>query len=242
MPRKPTASSSPSDSGGRAKGHQRPRKRAIRQTKADDDLLEVLESGDEQAYITLLYLYFNKKLKSFLSRQVTVDYRDEIDDMLQEAFLNFYRMVKKHREKQIPLSRPFNHYDYLCAVLRNEYIERRNRRMKMQLESLTPDAGVEEQEGTMSVEDKASLQLYDPQELERNLLRKELRDFIEDLDEPYRTVMRLRSEDLGEKEIADLMKCSENLVKTWVHRGKEKLRNRYQENQEKQARQRKEVQ
>lgn len=223
----------PSSDDKSSRGGKESRKQPIKQTKIDDKLLGILEKGDEQTYISMVYQSFKKPLTRYLYTLVEAPFRDKIEDIEQEGYRLFFGWVKRKKERQLSLPLPFNHFDYLCRIMQNVYFEEYIRRKKHPTESLNAsDDGTQEQIES-NIEYIASMKTYDPEGVELTLFLKEVGESIESLREPYRTVMRLiRDRDLSEKEIARLMNRPEDRVRTWINRGRNMLKKKHPEHLE----------
>src|SRR5258706_3346780 len=165
------------------------RKQPVKQTQVDDKLLEVLKKGDEQTYIRMVYSSFQKRLVKFLEDLVEPQFRGIIEDILQDGYLNFFGWVKRKKEKQLSLPLPFNHFDYLCEIMRNIYFEEYKRRKRLPTETLYVSEDNSQEQDESNIENKASMKTYDSGEVELTLFLKEIGESIESLKEPYRTVM-----------------------------------------------------
>lgn len=203
--------------------HQRPE---------DDTLIALYNKGNEQAYLVQVYLDCKDGVINFLKGHVAPEYREDIVDIFHDGFINFSKMVKGRRDEQLPLPQPLNHLDYLRATAWHEYLKRLEKAKRLPTVSLSSTEDGDEQRQMNSVENEASLLLYEQDEFDKMLDTEEFRVNISKLREPYRTTLLLKCEDLSYEEIAERMRCSVGMVKTWVYRGKKLLGQLYQDGQE----------
>jgi RNA polymerase sigma factor (sigma-70 family) len=225
MPRRPR---SPSSGSGDANDKS---KRLPHQRPEDDKLIALYNHEGEQAYLWQVYVYCRPGVISFLRRFVASEYQHDVEDITQESFANFIKMVKGKKGRQFPLPQPFNHLDYIREIARNEYLKRLDKEKKVPTVSLSSVKNDDEQEQVNSVENEASLSIFRQDEFDDGPMARELRENINKLREPYRTTMLLKMEQLSDKEIAGKMGVSVGNVKTWANRGRKMLGQFYRDEQ-----------
>ena len=225
MPRRPRSPSSGSgDANDKSKQlpHQRPE---------DDKLIALYNQGNMSAYIAQVYVYCRPGVISFLREFVAPKYQQHVEDIAQDSFINFMKMIWRRHGRQFPMPQPFNHFDYIREVARNEYLKRLDKEKKVPTVSLSSVKNDDEQEQVNSVENEASLSIFSQDKLDDELMARELRENINKLREPYRTTMLLKMEQLSDKEIAEKMGVSVGKVKTWANRGRKMLELLYRDEQ-----------
>src|SRR5579885_3600938 len=131
MPRRPRSPSSGSgDANDKSKQlpHQRPE---------DDKLIALYNQGNMSAYIAQVYVYCRPGVISFLREFVAPKYQQHVEDIAQDSFINFMKMIWRRHGRQFPLPQPFNHFDYIREVARNEYLKRLDKEKKVPTVSLS---------------------------------------------------------------------------------------------------------
>ena len=208
----------------------KPKKRVPRQTKTDDELLAVLEAEGEQAYIAMLYKSLAKRLKGFLAKLVEPEYQNKIEDILQEGFFNFHIMIKNKLTQELLIPQPMNHYNYLCQVMRSVYFDEYKKRRQYQTVPFGTNEDSTEGQDVDEIENEASIKVHDLGQIDLSIFLGEVSESIEELKEPYKTVMRLiRDEDLSEEEIALRLMLPPERIKIWMHRGRVMLKEKHRE-------------
>lgn len=145
--------------------------------------------------------YFNKIYK--LCFYKTGD-KDEAEDLTQEIFIKVYKGLKKFKSESSP-------YTWIYTIAVRTCIDYKVKKSKNKI-----DLGIE-----LNIKDNCIIE-DEHVKKDRNFLIKYK---INKLDEKYRMVLYLYYyEDTKIKDIAIILKESENTIKTWLRRGKEKLK------------------
>lgn len=181
----------------------------------DLKLLERVRSGDRDAFSTLVEPYA-PRVYSVLVR-MTQD-RAAAEDLLQDALLQAYRAIDRFRGES-------SVYTWLHRIAVNKALNWLRRvKGKIRFESL--DEPVSRGDGEMRRE------VVDARETpERRSAQQEMGEVIEEaistLSDGNRIVFTLREiEGLGFDEIARTLECTEEAVRTRLHRAKKELKER----------------
>jgi len=174
----------------------------------DSELVKRVQQGDKRAF-ELLVLKYQHRIYSLVSRLVRDN--DEVQDVVQEAFIKAYRALPNFRGDS-----QFYTWMYRIAVnTAKNYLVSRSRRPQ------GVDVDVEEAEFMDSADG-----LRDLASPESQLLTEELRRVIDDaiaaLPEDLRTALTLREfEGLSYEEIANVMNCPVGTVRSRIFRARE---------------------
>jgi len=179
---------------------------------ADKDKLLVarVQKGDKRAF-DLLVMKYQYKVHAIVSRYIK-DF-DEVNDVVQEAFIKAYRALAKFRGESA-----FYTWLYRIAVnTAKNYLVARNRR--------PPASDVDAEEADYY---EGSERLRDIDSPERLLYRDELEaavdQAIKNLPEDLRTAVTLREfEGLSYEEIAEVMGCPVGTVRSRIFRAREAI-------------------
>jgi len=177
---------------------------------SDSQLVARVQKGDKQAF-DLLVLKHQYKVHAIISRYIK-DF-DEVNDVVQEAFIKAYRALENFRGESA-----FYTWLYRIAVnTAKNYLVSRNRRPP----SLDIDA-------TSSQYSEENSQLQDHDSPENILYKDELESIIsnaiKELPEDLRTALMLREfEDLSYEQISDIMDCPVGTVRSRIFRAREAL-------------------
>ncbi len=176
----------------------------------DKQLVARVQKGDKRAF-DLLVLKYQYKVHAIVSRYIK-DF-DEVNDVVQEAFIKAYRALAKFRGESA-----FYTWLYRIAVnTAKNYLVARNRRPP----ASDVDAGdADYYEGSDRLRD-----IDTPENL---LYRDELEAIVDqsirDLPEDLRTAVTLREfEGLSYEEIAEVMDCPVGTVRSRIFRAREAI-------------------
>lgn len=163
-------------------------------THTDEELLLLLQSGNEAAFTALYDRYWERLLaRAVLRLQSTEDAKE----VVQDVFIRLW-----NRRENLTIRKSF--YTYIAAALKYEIIRKLNERKRMRLESaeLTDDATI------LKVADDTTRHELDFQDLQQRLEAS-----VKRLPEKCRMVFRLsREKGLSEKEIAEALQISPKTV------------------------------
>ncbi len=192
-------------------------------TDPDAVLMVAFQHGSIGAFEQLLGKY-QRIIVNFIYR--IVNNSAEAEELAQEVFLRIYEA----RESYEPRAR-FSSWIYRIAT--NVGLKAAERKRHSPFGWLEANHGGDEEASEWSPPDNR-------RDAEHELLDSEMsrvmRDAIRSLPRNEKTAIILRRyEDLSYREIAEVMNCTEAAVKTYIHRGKLRLRDRllpYFENRE----------
>lgn len=167
----------------------------------EGELIRRVLRGQLEQYACLVERY-QEPLIHYL-RTILTD-EDQVFDCAQEAFLAAYRNLGRYSEK-------YTFRAWLYAIARNKAIDHLRKQRR---------------EVTGAFEENLADNLPGPEDL---WLAKEesqgVAEILQVLPEHYRQVLYLRyHQDLSYEEIASVLKITSSRVKTYLHRGKERLR------------------
>ena len=176
----------------------------------DKQLVARVQKGDKGAF-DLLVIKYQYKVHAIIFRYVKDI--DEVNDVMQEAFIKAYRALEGFRGESA-----FYTWLYRIAVnTAKNYLIARNRR--------PPAFDINVDDSDYSEENK---QLHNVDSPENILYRDELQSVInaaiKNLPEDLRTALILREfEDLSYEEIADIMDCPVGTVRSRIFRAREAI-------------------
>ena len=183
---------------------------------SDDQLVARVQKGDKRAF-DLLVLKHQFKVHAIVSKYVK-DY-DEVNDVVQEAFIKAYRALEAFRGESA-----FYTWLYRIAVNTSKnYLLARNRRPP----SFDVDLGDAE-----NAELSSQLQNLDSPDniLSKNELETVIDVAIKGLPADLRNALILREfEDLSYEQIADIMDCPVGTVRSRIFRAREALEEKIKE-------------
>lgn len=179
-------------------------------------LAKLASNGDRNAFRELVDLYTDK---IFHLANRMLGNRQEAEDIVQETFLRVYKNLGKYDVNQ-----KFSTWIYRIAT--NLCIDRLRRR-KFQY---SLDAEVADGEGLDWYAMLASDEAGPEQKLILSEMQLQLHKAIESLPDKYKSVVILRYlHDLSLQEISEVLDMPVTTIKTRVHRGREFLRKKLQQ-------------
>jgi RNA polymerase sigma-70 factor (ECF subfamily) len=176
----------------------------------DKQLVARVQKGDKRAF-DMLVLKYQYKVHAIVGRYIK-DF-DEVNDVVQEAFIKAYRALAKFRGESA-----FYTWLYRIAVnTAKNYLVARNRRPP----ASDVDAGdADYYEGGQRLQDVDSPENL----LYRDELEAVVDQSIRDLPEDLRTAVTLREfEGLSYEEIAEIMDCPVGTVRSRIFRAREAI-------------------
>ncbi len=176
----------------------------------DKQLVARVQKGDKRAF-DMLVLKYQYKVHAIVSRYIK-DF-DEVNDVVQEAFIKAYRALAKFRGESA-----FYTWLYRIAVnTAKNYLVARNRRPPA---SDVDAADADYYEGSDRLRDVDSPENL----LYRDELEAVVDQAIRDLPEDLRTAVTLREfEGLSYEEIAEVMGCPVGTVRSRIFRAREAI-------------------
>jgi RNA polymerase sigma-70 factor, ECF subfamily len=178
-----------------------------------DPLVLRLKAGDDDAFAEVVRTLGGRMLA--VARRFMKD-DDAARDVVQDAFLSAFRAIHQF-DGQAQLSTWLHRIVVNAALMR---LRTRQRRPEQSIEPLLPVF----QEDGHHVEPVVSWADSAERALERRETRLVVRSAIAELPESYRVVLMMRDiEDLSTREVADVLRISENAVKLRLHRARQAL-------------------
>lgn len=163
------------------------------------DLMNRVASGDETALTNLIDRW---KIPLFRFFHRSLRSHADSEELTQQVFIKLYGSA--HRYK--PTAK-FS--TYLFTIARNLLLDEIKRRERRPIDIVDP----------------AELKLATPGRNPADDIEEALEICLERLPENHRTALLLRVQrELSYKEIANIMKASESVVKTWIHRARQHAR------------------
>jgi len=171
---------------------------------------------NEEAFASIVEETKGVVLKAIRSSLFS-EYYYAIDDVVQETYIRAYRsLIKNKFKEESKLS------SWLFTIARNESI-RMNRKLKSGERRREKYVEKNMEYLNDGVENKIE------EEIERNDLVVKLNEAVKKLPDKYESVIDLYMKGFNEKQIAKFLSISRGTVKSRVHRGKEKLRQIFNE-------------
>jgi RNA polymerase sigma-70 factor (ECF subfamily) len=179
----------------------------------DKELVRRVQKGDRRAF-DLLFSRYQHKIHGLVSRYVRA--HDEIDDVVQEAFIKAYRALPRFRGESA-------FYTWLYRIAINtakNYLVARSRR--------PPDVDVdvtdaEHLDGSDSLRDSENPE----NSLTRDELEQAINSAISRLPDDLRSAVTLREFDgLSYEQIAEIMDCPVGTVRSRIFRAREAIDDR----------------
>jgi RNA polymerase sigma-70 factor, ECF subfamily len=182
---------------------------------SDSELVKRFQDGDLSVFEALVTPYSTRLFNTLV--QMTND-RGAAEDLLQEALVAAYRTLCSFRAEAAV-------YTWLHRIAVNKALNwLRSRKGRLEFESL--DDPISTQSGEVRREVPDSRANPAGQALASEM-SEVLQEAIASLSDTYRTVFTLREIDgLDYEEIARLCKCSQEAVRTRLHRAKRELKER----------------
>jgi RNA polymerase sigma-70 factor (ECF subfamily) len=176
-------------------------------------LVEALRAGDPQAFETMVRLYAGRML-AVARRLVGSD--EDARDVVQDALLSAFRSMARF-EGHARISTWLHRIVVNTALMK---LRTRRRKPEESIEPLLPSFNDDGHHAIRFSEWEGADRV-----LEREEVRRVVRDAIEGLPEAYRTVLLLRDiEELSTDETAGALEITPNTVKTRLHRARQALR------------------
>ncbi len=171
---------------------------------------------NEEAFASIVEETKGVVLKAIRSSLFS-EYYYAVDDVVQETYIRAYRsLIKNKFKEESKLS------SWLFTIARNESI-RMNRKLKSGERRREKYVEKNMEYLNDGVENKIE------EEIERNDLVVKLNEAVKKLPDKYESVIDLYMKGFNEKQIAKFLSISRGTVKSRVHRGKEKLRQIFNE-------------
>ena len=174
----------------------------------DQELVRRVQKGDRRAF-DLLFLRYQHKINNLVARYVHA--QDEVEDVVQEAFIKAYRALPRFRGESA-----FYTWLYRIAVntSKNYLVSRARRPQGVELDAIEADVG-EVAEALQDTEDPEGA-------LRRDQLEAVVNGAIGDLPEDLRAALTLREFDgLSYEQIATVMECPVGTVRSRIFRARE---------------------
>ncbi|MBP5273680.1 MAG: sigma-70 family RNA polymerase sigma factor [Abditibacteriota bacterium] len=171
------------------------------------------EKEKQQTFARLVDIYRDKAFA--VAYNMTMQNKDEAEDLVQEAFLRAYRFFDKYDPEK-----PFD--NWLLTIMRNMQIDKVRRKPAYTIKSVDDDtydnAGERynfADENQQPVDEKAIMNDFSEKVMEQ----------VNTLPEHFRTVVLLAdSEGLSYEEIAEVTQTNVGTVRSRIHRGRKLLR------------------
>lgn len=172
----------------------------------DEQLIELLKSGDDIAFTVLYDRYWEKLLERAISRLKSTE---EAREVVQNAFIRLW-----NRKERLDIKYSF--YTYMAAVLKYEILRKLVERKKMRQMSEDLAANLASISLTVSPTE---------QQLDFKDLQQRLEESIVNLPEKCRLIFKLsREKGMSNKEIAASLNISPKTVEAHISNAIKKLR------------------
>lgn len=172
----------------------------------DEQLIELLKSGDDIAFTVLYDRYWEKLLERAISRLKSTE---EAREVVQNAFIRLW-----NRRERLDIKYSF--YTYMAAVLKYEILRKLVERKKMRQMSEDLAANLASISLTVSPTE---------QQLDFKDLQQRLEESIVNLPEKCRLIFKLsREKGMSNKEIAASLNISPKTVEAHISNAIKKLR------------------
>lgn len=178
----------------------------------DEALVKQSQSGDKVAFEELVKRY-EKKIYNLIVRMLNNE--EESSDVLQETFLQVYKMISKFRGKS-----QFSTWLYRIAVNNSLMRLRKHKHQTVSLDEPVKDN--DDEEMPRQISDWSG----NPERSSENLEIKQIvTNSLDKLPDDYRSVLVLRDvEGLSNKEVGKILNLSLSAVKSRLHRARMFLR------------------
>ncbi len=186
------------------------RETASESSREDDKLVAAAVEGDENAYAQLVDKY--KRALFFHIAKMVKD-RDQIEDLVQEAFMKAFGNLKSYNTD-------YAFSTWLYRIATNHSIDYLRKR-KLQTMSIDEPQKTKDGDLEMQLPDESFV-------TDREIIRKQRQDIInnaiDDLPDKYREVIRMRHmEEKSYQEIAEVLELPLGTVKAHIFRAREML-------------------
>ncbi len=179
------------------------------QDKTDEELAELVQGGDKQAF-ALLVIRYEKKLLRYGSKFLF--YQENIQDTVQDIFIKAYINIKS-----FDVSKKFSPWIYRIA--HNEFINIIRKKKKEPILFFNADT-------IFSFKDKKEDLLLD---FDKNQERKEIEKYLKKLDIKYREpIILYYFEDKSYEEISDILGIPTSTVGIRLKRARQKIKEKYE--------------
>lgn len=173
----------------------------------DAQLVEGLQNGSEEAFLTLLDQYQSRIFNAVY--RVLGD-AVECEDVVQEVFLKVVKSIHTFNRKS-------SLYTWLYRIAFNTAVDARKKFSPRKMISLHDENGASQE-----IRAKVKTPDHDPQ---RREMAELLRDAMEQLTDAHRTILMLREfEGLSYTQIAEVLGCSKGTVESRLYRARNRLR------------------
>jgi len=180
----------------------------------DDALVAALADGDNGAYEFIVREYGGRLMR--VIQRFGFNY-DDACDVLQDAFLQAFRKIDQF-EQRAKLSTWLHRIAVNAALMRRRSEKRRHERS---IEDLLPRF----RDDGHRIDIGPTWELTAEDILENEELRTQVRRYVDELPNDYRTVLILRDlEELDTQDTADVLGITPGAVKTRLHRARQALR------------------
>lgn len=177
---------------------------------SDGDIIRACQKGDQVAYATLVERYQDRAF--WVSYNLLGDAEDA-RDAAQEAFVRIYRAIDRFDFNM-------NFYTWLYRIVTNLSIDRIRKRKKTQAVGIS---GLEE-----VLKDPSGDQ-HPSSRMEKEELKKEVRELLSRMPEKYKTILVLRDiEGLSCKEIASITGASHATVRWRLHTARKLFKEKWE--------------
>ncbi len=183
-------------------------------------LIEKAMTGDESSFNQLVNLWY-KRIYNYALKQCS--YEDVAADITQRTFIAVFKNLKKLKDVG-----SFKPWIYRIATNFCHQEGRKISRSKTVPFTMTQN---DDGESTVKEEGEAEGVLFNPEMSYRQQeLEKILFGCLQELPKDQRSVIIMKEyEGMKFREIAEILKTSENTVKTWLYRGLKLLRQQLEE-------------
>ena len=169
----------------------------------EEKLFEIARSGDKEAFVKLINLY---KRKLYVIAKARIDNEEDVKDAIQETLLKSYINIKK-----VKCGDKFNAWITKILINNCNNILRIKGRTPYSYDELELDKYYVDDSEIISVDERSNLFSL------INLLKEDEKLII----------LMYYSQGYTASEISSILNINENTVRTKLKRGKEKIRNNY---------------
>ncbi|MDO4202616.1 MAG: sigma-70 family RNA polymerase sigma factor [Bacteroidales bacterium] len=172
-----------------------------------ENLIAMAQKGDKEAFTELILEIKNDLYKIAKCRLYS---EDDIEDAVQETMIKAFKAIKKLNKKQ-------SYKKWIISILINECnnVYKKNKNINVSFDSLELD------------------NIYSNIDSYNNLEKQDFYTLLHGLKYEERiTIMLFYVEDYSIKEISKALKTNENTIKTWLKRGKQKIKQKYEKGNE----------